>query len=297
MTTITNLHNLPQALVEAVRNDPYTGGGDISVTKLIDAPQRRVLSRAYQDAIESDVSERIWALLGQAVHHILDRAGTDVLTEERLFAEIGGWQLSGQLDRLHLGEANLQDYKVTTTYKAKGDPQWEAQLNCLAWLARQNGYMVERTEIVAIFRDWRKAEADRNPDYPQLPVQIIPVPLWTEEEMIAYITERVALHRREQDTPGSVPCTDTERWYSGNRWALMKPGGKRALRVLDEKPPAAEVPAGYEVIKRIGTYRRCESYCEVAPFCAQWSASQNVSLARRIVTSLSGVSHDDVATA
>ncbi len=36
--TITNKHGLPEALVAAVRNDPYAGGGDISVTKLIAQP-------------------------------------------------------------------------------------------------------------------------------------------------------------------------------------------------------------------------------------------------------------------
>ena len=96
MTTYTNHHNLPAALVAAVTNDAYRGGGDISVTKLIDAPQRRVLGLRHAADIRVDVSERIWALLGQAVHHILERAGTDTLVEQRLFADIGGWKLSGQ---------------------------------------------------------------------------------------------------------------------------------------------------------------------------------------------------------
>ena len=60
--TITNKHGLPEALVRAVRNDPYTGGGDISVTKLIDSPQRRQLWRQHEADIEEDVSERIWSL-------------------------------------------------------------------------------------------------------------------------------------------------------------------------------------------------------------------------------------------
>ena len=38
-------------------------------------------------------------------------------------------------------------------------------------LAFVNGYDVDRLEIVAIFRDWRKVEADRNPDYPRTAVQ------------------------------------------------------------------------------------------------------------------------------
>ncbi|MGA0134226.1 MAG: hypothetical protein ACO3ND_07715 [Opitutales bacterium] len=267
--TITNLHNLPEALVAAVRNDPYTGGGDISVTKLIDAPQRRALWRQHQDAIEEDVSERIWSLLGQAVHHILERAGTDTLVEQRLFAEMAGWTISGQFDRLHLSSKTLSDYKVTTTYKAKGDDNWTRQLNILRWLAFQNNLEVDRLEIVAIFRDFRRSEAERNPDYPQQAVKVIEIPVWSLDETAEYIRERVLLHQAAQ-AGDPAPCTDEERWYSGDKWALMKPGGKRALRVLEEKPDF--VPDGTILEHRPGRYRRCEQYCEVAPWCAQWQA-------------------------
>ena len=267
---LTNVHNLPEALVRAVANDPYVGGGDISVTKLIDAPQRRVLWRQHRDEVEEDVSERIWALLGQAVHHILERAGTDTLVEQRLFADVEGWTLSGQFDRLHLASRTLSDYKVTTTYKAKGDEQWTKQLNILRWLAAQNNITVEKLEIVAIFRDFRRSEAGRNPDYPQQSVKVIDIPVWTLEETERYIRQRITLHQAAQDGM-PVPCTDDDRWYSGNKWALMKPGGKRALRVLDEAPDF--VPEGTIVQVRPGKYRRCEEYCEVARWCSQWQST------------------------
>ena len=269
--TITNKHGLPEALVAAVRNDPYTGGGDISVTKLIDSPQRRQLVLAHGNTIEEDVSERIWSLLGQAVHHILERAGTDTLVEQRLFAEVAGWKLSGQFDRLHLASKTLSDYKVTTTYKAKGDDNWTRQLNVLRWLAYKNDIAVDHLEIVAIFRDFRKSEIDRNPEYPQQAVKVIPIPVWSLEATEAYITERVALHQQS-----AVGCTDEERWYSGDKWALMKPGAKRALRVLDEKP--TDVPDGLVLEHRPGIYRRCETYCEVAKWCPQWNPSSHHSI-------------------
>jgi hypothetical protein len=274
--TITNKHGLPEALVKAVQNDPYTGGGDISVTKLIDSPQRRQLLLAHGDAVEEDVSERIWSLLGQAVHHILERAGTDTMVEERLFADVEGWKLSGQFDRLHLGSKTLSDYKVTTTYKAKGDDNWTRQLNVLRWLAFQNGLIVDHLEIVAIFRDFRRSEAERNPDYPQQAVKVIPIPVWPLDETEAYVRERILMHQTAQagrTSWGLPPCTDEERWYSGDKWALMKPGAKRALKVLDEKPD--EVPDGLYLEHRPGIYRRCETYCEVARWCPQWGASSS----------------------
>lgn len=273
MTTYTNHHNLPAALVAAVTNDAYRGGGDISVTKLIDAPQRRVLGLRHAADIRVDVSERIWALLGQAVHHILERAGTDTLVEQRLFADIGGWKLSGQFDRLHLGDKTLSDYKVTSTYKAQGDEQWTRQLNILRWLAHQNGIAVDTLEIVAIFRDWRRSEAERNPQYPQQAVAVIPIPVWTLAYTEQFIAERVTAHQLAQGGQ-DTPCTDDERWYSGTSYALMKQGGKRALKVADTVEALGEPTADQHIVTRPGVYRRCASHCEVSAFCSQWHATQ-----------------------
>jgi hypothetical protein len=273
MATYTNVHDLPAAIVAAVQNDPYVGGGDISVTKLIDAPQRRVLYAKHQDRIVEDVSERIWSLLGQAVHHILERADTGAKVEERLYAEVEGWTLSGQFDRLHLADKVLQDYKVTTTYKKDGAESWTQQCNVLRWLGHKNGYDIDRLEIVAIFRDWRKTEAERRPDYPPAAVGIIPVPVWPLAVTEQFIVDRI--HKHQAARGGlPTPCTDEERWYSGTTYALMKPGGKRAVKVFDSPPPAEEIPEGQYVETRPGEYKRCLHYCEVAPFCAQWLTDQ-----------------------
>lgn len=266
---LTNLHGLPDALVNAVRNDPYTGGGDISATKLIDAPRRRTLYKKNKDFVVEDVSERIWSLMGQAVHTVLERAGTSALVEERLYAEVNGWKVSGQFDRLHLSDAVLQDWKVCSVYKADGDISWERQLNVLRWLAFKNGYTVDRLQVVAIFRDWKRSEAERKPDYPQRNVMTIDIPVWSLEECERYVCERVSLHQLS-DAGEEVECTEEERWYSGTTYALMKEGGARAKRVVPILADLGEIPAGHYVQERPGMNRRCEGYCEVAPFCSQF---------------------------
>lgn len=277
MANITNKYGLPAALVRAVQNDPYQGGGDISATKLIDSPRIRQLTAQYRHAIEEDVTERVWALMGQAMHHVLERAGIDeddhVLVEERLFAGMEGWTVSGQFDRLNLTTQTLQDWKLTTVFKAKGSDDWTRQLNVLRWLANENGMRVERLEIIAFFRDFRPSEAERSPDYPPINVQVIEVPVWPLDETEAYIRERVRLHQVANAHVGSdLPrCTDEERWYSGESWALMKPGGKRAVKVLDAPPEI--VPDGLILEHRPGRYKRCEKFCKVAPWCAQWQST------------------------
>lgn len=273
-TTLTNIYDLPPAIVEAVTRDPYVGGGDITATKLIDAPQVRRLAAQHRDALTVDVSERIWSLLGQAVHTILERAGLreqGMVIEERLFADVLGWSVSGQVDRMHMDAGTITDYKVTTVYKRHGSDSWTRQLNVLRWLAVQNGHDVHTLEVVAIFRDWRKTDADRDPAYPRAAVARIPVPVWPIEEAAEYIMERVALHQaawRGVD----VPCTDEERWYSGTTWAVQKPGAKRALRVVDD-PATADVLPGYVLVERPGVYKRCQHYCEVRAVCPQWAAT------------------------
>ena len=266
---LTNIHGLPDALVNAVRNDPYTGGGDISVTKLIDAPKRRTLYKKYREFVVEDVSERIWSLMGQAVHTVLERAGTNALVEERLYAEVNGWKVSGQFDRLPLADATLQDWKVCSVYKAGGDIGWERQLNCLRWLAHKNGMVVNRLQVVAIFRDWKKSEAVRNSAYPGQNVQVVDVPIWSIEDAENYVRTRVQLHQHSEEG-NETECTEEERWYSGTSFALMKDGGKRAKKVAPTVEELGEIPPGHSIVERPGLNRRCESYCEVAPFCEQY---------------------------
>ena len=73
----TNASNLPKAIERAVSNDPYdSSGSDISTTRLIAPPRIRVLEKRNYDLLEEDVADRIFSLLGQSVHHIIERAKT-----------------------------------------------------------------------------------------------------------------------------------------------------------------------------------------------------------------------------
>lgn len=274
---LTNIHDLPQALVDAVRNDPYTGGGDISVTKLIDSPHRRVLLKKYGASVVEDVSERIWSLLGQAVHTILERANKSDVVEERLYADVDGWSLSGQFDRMDLRNETLDDYKCTSVFKVMMSDmkEWERQLNVLRWLAIQNGYKVEKLRIIAILRDWRKSDAKRKQDYPQKPVVTIDIPVWPLDETYQYIRDRISLHQQAEAGGTHIVCSDEERWYAGTTYALMKPGGKRAIKVFERKEDAESALTDSTVIEeRRGGYRRCEEYCEVSEFCDQYQSER-----------------------
>ena len=87
---ITNKKGLPELLVRAVKNDPYSPGErtDISATTLIRPPQQVALSRFHASDLVEDAADRVWALLGSATHNILERAaGPEDISEERYYAD------------------------------------------------------------------------------------------------------------------------------------------------------------------------------------------------------------------
>ena len=72
---LTNKHGLPETLFKAISHDTHKLAGDISVTTLLDAPQIRILKKKH--TYEEDVVDGLYALMGTALHHILERANID----------------------------------------------------------------------------------------------------------------------------------------------------------------------------------------------------------------------------
>lgn len=272
---ITNKLNLPEPLVNAVRNDPYSAGqSDISVTALIGSPYIRRLKRLFRHEISEDVSERIYALLGQAVHSILERAeAPHYRIEERLYhsIDIGGEQitLSGQFD-LITPDGTLQDYKVTSYFACKDGPkiEWERQLNVLRFLCWKNNIVINKLQIIAILRDWSRTEKLRYGDkYPNEPVKVIDVPLWDIYETWDFIENRIELHFFKE----IGPCTPEERWRKSHTWAVKKKKAKRATKVFLVEKYAKDFLQDkgdkYEIEFRKGEDTRCLHYCSVSDFC------------------------------
>lgn len=271
---ITNNLGLPPALVAAVANDPYDSGKcDITVTRLISPPRKVALERLHAHEITEDVADRLFSLLGQAVHVILERAEVEAVTEGRLSIERQGWVISGQFDRLSLADGTLTDYKVTSTYAARdgGRLEWEYQLNVLAMILREHGYRIERLEVVAILRDWSKSMAARGGDYPQVQAMKFEIPVWTEERGECFVDDRIRLHQAARKM---LPlCSDEERWARPSQWALCKEGRKTAVRLFESESEAqlALHNAGpkHFLEVRPGRNIRCECYCPAASWCDQ----------------------------
>jgi hypothetical protein len=270
---LTNNLNLPQPIVDAIKNDEYDmGEAHISMTGLLRPPRVAALSALHKDELEEDASDRIWSLFGQVMHGVLERADNSGIAERRLSMEVNGWTVTGAMDRYVDGL--LQDYKFVTAWKFKGSGvpiEYEQQLNMYAALLRSHGHPVNKMQIVGILRDWSKMEASRDVEYPQRGVVVRTVPLWEPEKAHKFIHERVLAH---QSALKELPeCSFEERWAKPHQYAVMKDGAKRATKLYENKAEAelhAQQAKGFSVVERPGANQRCQYYCPVSEFCAQF---------------------------
>lgn len=275
---ITNKHGLPVPIVRAVEHDIYRRVGDISVTELVKPPQILELERQHDHEITEDAADRIWALYGQAMHYVLQAVATEnALQEERLIMQVDGWAVSGKPD-LFEADGTLSDFKTTSAWSfVFGEKaEWVAQLNLYALLLRHHGFDVKRLQVVAILRDWQKSRAGDD-DYPGAQAIAREVRLWPAEEATRYLERRVSLHQEARQHHRWPPCSPEERWARPEKWAVMKRGKKRAVKLFDSEDEAVGLLGKLEgdshrIEHRPGVSARCADYCSVLPWCAQGQA-------------------------
>lgn len=296
--------NLPAPLYAAIVNDPYErGDADISVTQLIDPPRKVALEEQHAMDLEEDASDRVWSLMGQAIHTILERANVTGIVEERLYTEVEGWRVSGKYDHLDLTDGVLTDWKMASVWEWVYGirPEREQQLNLLAHIAQlSKGYRINKLRAAFIYRDWQKSKARLGDgDYPPKQVMVVDIPMWPAEIPGEFLRDRVRAHQRAQQELLPL-CTDEERWAKPTTYALKKEGRKSAIRVLpsldeagrwailngfgrplyapdadgmhDPEPPAVQLAKGISIEVRPGENTRCESYCPALEVCVQGQA-------------------------
>lgn len=284
---ITNLANLPEALYRVLSGDRYERRGDWSVTELISPPQIVQLRRRYYDQLTEDASDRVWMLVGEAIHAIIawDK-DPNTLQEEPLAMKLLGETVTGKPDSYEQ-KGLLVDYKVTSVWTVVNQgvrPDWVSQLNCYAVLFRENGFEVNKAQVIAILRDWSKPKAMREPSYPQSQVKVIDVPLWPEGEAVVHLTNMYNIHALAKALPDDAlpSCSFEERWGRPTTFAVKSPKVKRAKRVLDTLAEAEmyiereKLPKEWYVEERPGGYARCEAYCNVSHICPQLAREEVV---------------------
>ena len=275
----SNDQDLPGALHQFLTYNDYNLGGprfDISATKLQDSPQIAQLWREYGKDVEEDSATRLYSSMGSGIHSRFEAANAsnaDSIMEKRFLSEFphpldtgGTLTVSAQIDCFEVSTKTLADLKTVSAWKLvnKDYGSFETQLNIGACLMRRNGWEVEKLQVYALCRDWSRARQSEG-DYPNQPIQVIDIPLWTLEEQEEYISKRLELHYGS----GEKVCTDKEMWAKPGSFAVKDKGKKRALRVLPTKEKAESWIAsqglvdkkGVSIEERPATYMRCANYC------------------------------------
>ena len=283
---ITNKHRVPETLVALASREYYTkGAAQYSVTELLSPPRIRRLREQFHEKVEQDVTDMLWSMLGSALHVVMERGQTEGhITEERLFKEMDGVTISGQIDLQHErdGGVVITDYKFTSAWAVMADkPEWEEQLNVYRWLVETvKGNRVDALNICALIRDFSRH--DNREGYPAAPIQMISIPMWDLDKTEAFVRRRLDAHRDAKvahEFGDALPeCTPEERWQSETVYAVKREGRKTAIRVFkdrDEANQLAEKEKGY-VETRPGEPKRCTgNYCGVADWCSQYQGEKN----------------------
>jgi hypothetical protein len=241
------------------------------------------LRKKHWDELEEDVADKIWSIFGTAVHAVLELGKDDHHTiEERIHAHVDGWDISGAIDlqREEDGSIIISDYKTVGVWAVMHDKSdWEQQLNMYAWLVEKiKGKPVKALEIVAIIRDWSRRDADHKFEYPEAPVKVIPITLWSMEDREHFIKKRIHFHSNAslatEIGEDYAQCTPEEMWEKPTQYAVKKIGNKRATSVFNHEGDAidkqAELGKDYEIEVRPGERTRCESFCMARDFCKQY---------------------------
>ena len=280
----TNKYNIPEHICSWLAADEYDYlPGVYSATTLISPARAFILKKRNAENLTMDYSDFIKMRMGTAIHDSLEKIGVYAdgdFKEKRFFAEIMGCQISGKMDAV-LGGV-IRDNKSTSVWKyvKKEFDDYIKQLSIYRWILYRNGINTEQYAFIDFFfTDWKKSDAEKSSDYPQIPYQEQKIDLLSLEA-----TEELICDRLEEFTfaESVLPeCTAEELWQRDECWAVFtKEGQARAKKLCKTEEEAKEYASanGCKYIEhRPGKAVRC-GYCSAAPFCDQCKEMQKKGL-------------------
>lgn len=274
---VTNKFSLPKPFVDAATSNHTYTPTRYSVTSIFGGLTRAILTRRHQDEITVDASDAVWAVYGSAVHKILEESqeGDTEFKETKLTVPVNGYTLSGIFDLYDAKEGLVTDYKTGSVWKVLYN-EWDDyrdQILAYAWMLEQSGFQCRHGQIVLLLKDWSRTKAKTDSDYPQHPLYVKRFDFTDSDlehmgrtiELTFYdIAELEAM-----DDSELPPCDDESRWAKPDKWAVMKKGRKRALKLYENEQDADihALEVGGYVEYRPGEDTRCTGYCDVASWC------------------------------
>ena len=235
---------------------------------------------------ESDKKGAAW-VKGFAEKMFGDKVDKGLHLERTMTVEFMGYNISGTQDSYHEGTETLEDWKTCTVnatiYYESDKIEWEQQQNIYAYMLRKEGYKVSTIRILALFRDWSKVKSlTGDKTYPPAPWAKYELPIWTDEKVEEYLTERLNKYKlAELSKPAD--CTPKERWTTKDVFAVMSTSKKRAVRNFSTEEEAKDYidEYGMKLVKpyiepRLSNDFKCNFFCDVSKVCDQFKERQEM---------------------
>jgi hypothetical protein len=275
---ITNKQKLPEGIVRAVTTERHNKSDkELSATTLLKGIKEIILTYRHWDELTDDAADRMWAVFGTAVHALLETEGKDEFTECDLKVEMGEITITGRIDNYDMNAGVITDYKTGSVWKVSMNDfdDWRMQGLIYAYLLFKNDFMINVCRFIDLLKDHSKSKAKYDKTYPQSPVFIYEFHTTKAllKEAENFIKNKINeylkfIDKADDDIP---PCTDKERWATETKYAVMKNGNKRAIKLCDTAAEAQQKAdtqgAGYYVETRPGESKKCGNYCICKDYC------------------------------
>ena len=270
----TNRHNLPSVFEKIFTNNQYQKKpNSFGATTLLMPVQEIIFQQRYSDFILEDLSDRIPALIGTAVHDYLERNDDEDYVEMYLNYEIfDDLFVSGKIDKYIKDEFTIVDYKTAKVNKIiyEDFDDWKMQGLIYAWLLFKNEFIVEKIRFISILKDWSKFTRMNNYSndkfYPDSPIYVyeFKVNSYDLNSIDEYITNKMKQIKEWKELPDEELLRKPieERWQPKKTYAIIGEGKKRARKIFKDKTHALNNLKENEFIEeRIENPSKLDLYC------------------------------------
>ncbi len=288
---------IPQVIKDAIltqrHGEALSRAFEYSATVLCKSPRQAQLEIRHRHEFETPEIFNLWySFAGDAFHEYIEKRlkGNDrYLVEKRIInfdKPIGGTEdqlrrVGAKFDAYDKETKTLYDHKTTTTYIYGKEMklEWVQQLMINAYFLEKEGFPVEKVSINAIYVDWRdqKYRYSKDDSYPCAPCTSFDMEAWSMKDREYLYKDLLKQHiEAESLTDDDLPyCSGDYCWETPGKVAVYKEGAAKAIRLVDTYEQALDYIKwkglkGVQIERRKATRKRCEQYCQCAPFCNQY---------------------------
>ena len=268
-----NNYKVPEVFVKAIEQEPrQVVPGRYSVTEILNPSYIVRLSRKHQP--EEDVRDKVAALIGTAFHKYMEQYSNN--PEVKLECNFDDKHvLSGIIDDFNEDSHEIVDYKTVNVNKVqkKDFKDNELQVYIYAYMALKKGVLITKGKLYYLMKDWKKIMTTRQEDYPLSPIYTHEFDITNDDILEA---EKYVKDKLNDIEHGYEMCSEEERWYTGDDYAVYKKAGDRkAAKVCKTEEEAHQYISEKcdgtgEIQVRKGQYLRCDLYCPVRSFCERY---------------------------